>query len=846
MKIKSSKSLAAVIKQVKGAKKPMASTEVMGEELQNLIELQREAAQSKLEKSIIKPIGAVKGMAAAEKVQKEYEVAKTGIKSRYGNIAKAFGADAKTAKMLDQLFGKKVSDEELTKLREKYKIKSPEQIKEEKAKAQQEKKEKSLKRDAQLSNIEELSQKIYDIVDGIRLSVEGLANKFGTSQAKEITMKDGKYFDKEGKRIKKGSMEKKAGLSYSKETNRYRDIKSGKFVSAEKARQKMNISATAAKVPAIAKPTALPAGDTGLASKVIGGETKTEDPVLKKLNKIDKGLMGTNKGLTDVLDMFSPKKFYGLIGGAIGALIPGVLATFKWLGGLAEKGWETIKEIGSNIWENIKEFLVGIKLDIPEIMGAFKIPMTDITIGPIGGFTFQPFKFLQGDPESAPSATQTSTGGTAPAAGSMAATPAAAGGGGGGGVPAAPTGGGAPAPAAGGGGSAPAGAPAPAAGGGGGGASRAGTNMPGGGPPRRLGPAAAARGKVDPSAAKNAALAAAAKHGITGPHLAQFMGQLDHESGGFKSVEENLRYSAKRLMEVFPKYYKDPAIAEAEANQPQLIANRVYGGRMGNGPPESGDGYKYRGRGLIQLTGKDNYQRFGRMAGVDLVSNPDMASDLATAADIAAAFYKKNVMDKGVDGTDTTKVTKIINGGSHGLSHRAQLFASYSKDPSALKATGPAPEPMMAAAAEPSPAATQDVKIGGSASGGGTESSATAAAATATAPSAPAATPAAPMVASAAPTPSAPTATPVAPTPQSGYQVAAETTAVASTREAVMAPPSAPPFVPVPTGGGKSSAPPQKPDNTMKASVRHTEDAFTRAISKDFVHPSTFTSVMPV
>jgi hypothetical protein len=126
---------------------------------------------------------------------------------------------------------------------------------------------------------------------------------------------------------------------------------------------------------------------------------------------------------------------------------------------------------------------------------------------------------------------------------------------------------------------------------------------PSSGPKFRLGPAAAKRGKIEASAGKNAALAAAGKAGITGAHLAQFMAQLDHESGHFTRVEENLRYSAKRLRQIFPKYYKTDADAAADEMQPQKIANRVYANRMGNGPPESGDGYKYRGRGLIQLTG---------------------------------------------------------------------------------------------------------------------------------------------------------------------------------------------------------------------------------------------------
>ena len=348
------------------------------------------------------------------------------------------------------------------------------------------------------------------------------------------------------------------------------------------------------------------------------------------------------------------------------------------------------------------------------------------------------------------------------------------------------------------------------------------------GPERRLGPAAAKRGKVDSGAAKNAALAAAAKYGITGPHLAQFMAQLDHESGGFKTVEENLRYSAKRLMEIFPKYYKDPAIAEQEANQPQAIANRVYANRMGNGPPESGDGYRYRGRGLIQLTGKDNYKRFGQLAGVDIVNNPDMAGNLGTAADIAAAFYKKNVIDKGIAGEDTAKVTKAINGGSIGLSHRESLFASYMKDPNALKA-GPEAKPS-AGGAEPEPsmvAKGQDVKVGGGGGGSPAEAQKQQTMTAQAGRSVPAAAKSAPAV-----TPK-----------QDGLGSAAtqQSTQYASNQVAMQATPA--PVV-VNNSGGASQQPIMPPKQNMpKASARATDNSFNRALAKDFSHPSAFTSV---
>lgn len=353
----------------------------------------------------------------------------------------------------------------------------------------------------------------------------------------------------------------------------------------------------------------------------------------------------------------------------------------------------------------------------------------------------------------------------------------------------------------------------------------AGGTGPSGGPPLRLGPAAEARGKIGPSDAKNAALAAAAKAGITGAHLAQFMAQLDHESGGFKSVEENLRYSAKRLMQVFPKYYKDPAIAEQEAYQPQAIANRVYANRMGNGPPSSGDGYKYRGRGLIQLTGKDNYKRFGNMIGMDLVGNPDMAGNLSTAADIAAAFYKKNVMDKGIDGKDTTKVTKVINGGTNGLSHRESLFASYMKDSGSLMPAGQ----MLAGGPEPTPSAAakgQDVKVGGSASGvAPTENKQLLASSS-----------------QAGPTVASPKS--IAPVQsKTGAEATQQSKQYDTSKMVASASPPAAPVV-INNNAGSNKMPPQPPKQPMPmASTRPSENSYNRAISRDFAHPTAFTSV---
>jgi len=178
---------------------------------------------------------------------------------------------------------------------------------------------------------------------------------------------------------------------------------------------------------------------------------------------------------------------------------------------------------------------------------------------------------------------------------------------------------------------------------------------------------------------KKAVMLAMDEGGITGMHRSALLAQVDHESGGFKRLSENLNYSAKGLRKTFGKYYKTDELANAEARNPEAIANRVYGGRMGNN--SSGDGYRYRGRGFIQLTGKDNYKSFGNLVGMDLVNNPDLASDPMTAARIAVAYYKSRVIDRGIAANDTKAVTKAVNGGSIGLSDRQEKFSMYSASP---------------------------------------------------------------------------------------------------------------------------------------------------------------------
>lgn len=166
---------------------------------------------------------------------------------------------------------------------------------------------------------------------------------------------------------------------------------------------------------------------------------------------------------------------------------------------------------------------------------------------------------------------------------------------------------------------------------------------------------------------------------------ANFFGQCAHESGNFKSFLENLNYSAEGLLQTFPKYFADETIAAQYARKPEKIANRVYGGRMGNGPESSGDGYKFRGRGLIQLTGKANYQAFAiAINRLDVVSNPDIVAG-ELAFDSALWFFKKTglmeLSDKGFTTAIITQVTKKINGGTKGLDDRinkTQQFAAWS------------------------------------------------------------------------------------------------------------------------------------------------------------------------
>lgn len=162
--------------------------------------------------------------------------------------------------------------------------------------------------------------------------------------------------------------------------------------------------------------------------------------------------------------------------------------------------------------------------------------------------------------------------------------------------------------------------------------------------------------------------------------LAHFLAQCGHESGGFRLTKENLNYSAKGLMGIFKKYFPTEALANQYARQPEKIANKVYGGRMGNGPESSGDGAKFCGRGYIQLTGKDNYTAFGKSIGEDVCANPQVVAEKYVLLS-AAWFFNKNGLHKMADGGATdavvTSITKRVNGGTIGLADRIKHFKEY-------------------------------------------------------------------------------------------------------------------------------------------------------------------------
>lgn len=168
------------------------------------------------------------------------------------------------------------------------------------------------------------------------------------------------------------------------------------------------------------------------------------------------------------------------------------------------------------------------------------------------------------------------------------------------------------------------------------------------------------------------------KFGIDGPlRLSHFLSQCAHESGNFKFLRENLNYSADGLRKIFPKYFPTLEAANKYARQPEKIANKVYGSRMGNGDEASGDGFKFRGRGYIQLTGKDNYAAFDKFVDDDIMADPDLVATKYPLTSAAFFFHKNklwDVCDKGHGDDVVLAVTKRVNGGTHGLADRQDKF----------------------------------------------------------------------------------------------------------------------------------------------------------------------------
>ena len=205
-------------------------------------------------------------------------------------------------------------------------------------------------------------------------------------------------------------------------------------------------------------------------------------------------------------------------------------------------------------------------------------------------------------------------------------------------------------------------------------------------------PLLVAAGVKDPAKWLDAVIETCAEFEINTPQrVAAFLAQTSHESGGYTMLSENLNYKAATLAACWPNRFatlgpdKKPkkdekgksiptAVANSIAGKPELIANLVYSARMGNGPAESGEGWKYRGRGLKQLTGKDNYARCGRDLGIDLVGNPDMLLEPTYAARSAGWFWRANSLSTFADKGDLEGMTKKINGGLIGYAERKAKY----------------------------------------------------------------------------------------------------------------------------------------------------------------------------
>lgn len=163
----------------------------------------------------------------------------------------------------------------------------------------------------------------------------------------------------------------------------------------------------------------------------------------------------------------------------------------------------------------------------------------------------------------------------------------------------------------------------------------------------------------------------------TPQRVAAFVAQCAHESGNFRVLKENLNYKAVTLRKIFPKYFPTDAIAAQYAalpNKQEAIANKVYGGRMGNGPEETGDGFRYCGRGLIQLTGKNNYEAFAMSIETPVEEIPEYLATFEGAAQSACWFWETNNLNKWADTGDIKELTRRINGGYIGLEDRIKHY----------------------------------------------------------------------------------------------------------------------------------------------------------------------------
>jgi GH24 family phage-related lysozyme (muramidase) len=799
MKIKSAKSIANLIKKAKGqqsqrrAKKGKSDDNV---ELLELMRLQAEAFEAEVAKAqdggvVKKGRAGIKGLQKAWETQQEFKQAKTGVKSRYGNIAKAFGlTDEKGAMVIDKMFGKKIDEAELKKMREKFKIGE----KGEKAKAAKaEKKEKSANRDKQLEKILNLSEKIHSLLGGMKSSIDGIANKLRASPAKEVPQSK--------KEMRK--MEKQAGLKYSKETGRYKDVKSGRFVGKEQARQRMNISPTAAKAE---KP------EHTLESKILEvapTATKEKDPNAEKLDEIKKDAKQIKKNSEDILENFSLKPFYKLIGGAIGAFIPVLKKAIEWLWDIGSKGVKWVMDIVDPMWDKFREYMSDIKLDIPKIMDEFTV--MGYKIGPIGGFTFEPFKFLKkptegpkesaGAPAPAPAAAPEAP---APAAAPEAATPA----GGGAPTPEAPTPA-APAPT-------PA-APTPAAP----------TPTPTAPTPAAPAPAAPTSAAPAPTATPSGSNMPGAAPPPTGKKTAASGGDYRQMALDFLTKEEGFPKGGKA--------YWDPP------GQNNLVSVG-YGHQIKDS--EYQQGFIDAGGEKIPIVGS---------RGIDTVMSKEQGKALL-AADLGTYEQKakgplKDQWDTLAPAQKAALISYAYNTGTTRSLVKRGLGDAIAKNDAKAGGEIIATKGIQTAGGKPFPPlvkrrATEGALFASAGSATSPVSAASGGVATGPTSGYPATLHGKEAIIPLnAQTPASKAAVSAVSKAINGEDMSKDTTAVASNS-------SAPTVVPVPVGGGgggqKGGATKQNQGTPMNASVRHQDNAFVRAIAKDFSHPSTFTSVTAI